>query len=475
MSYESLDPALCERARQTRDPRFDGRFFIGVKTTGVYCRPVCPVRIPLAKNVDFYPSAAAAAEAGFRPCLRCRPEASPGTPAWNGTSTTVNRGLRLIEAGALDAGDVEGLATRLGVGTRHLSRLFQQHLGASPIAIAQTRRLHFAKKLIDESNLPMSEIALAAGFGSVRRFNAVFAKTYQRSPGSLRKQRRQPESSGLQLRLSYRPPYDWPIMLGFWAMRCIDGVEQVADGAYRRAIRVDDQTGWYELRQDSGNALALSVHLPGSRHLARIVSQIRRQFDLAADPLAIDQQLSSDPLLDPLVQARPGLRLPGAWDPFELGVRAILGQQISVAAARTLAGRIVEHYGVLLGQFPNGEPLYLFPPAETLAEQDFAGIGLTRKRAATLRGYARAVASGALNFDELQDADSLKDALLTLPGIGPWTAEYVAMRALAEPDAFPGTDLGLLRATGLNAKQLQARAEAWRPWRAYAAIHLWHC
>lgn len=474
MQTSQLDPELCERARQARDPRFDGRFFIGVKTTGVYCRPVCPVRIPLAKNVNFYPSAAAAAEAGFRPCLRCRPETSPGTPAWNGTSSTVNRGLRLIEAGALDNSDVETLATRLGVGPRHLSRLFQRHLGASPVAVAQTRRLHFAKKLIDETDLPMSEIALAAGFGSVRRFNAVFAKTYQRSPASLRRQRRQAAASGLSLKLHYRPPYDWPLMLDFLSMRTIAGIERVKGGIYYRSIKVDGQTGWFALQAGRDNSLDLNIHLPGSRHLARVVSRIRRQFDLAADPLSIHEQLGRDPLLKALVRARPGLRLPGAWDPFELTVRAILGQQVSVAAARTLAGRLVTHYGEIIGEFPGGGTMHLFPAPETLAAQDLNGIGLTRQRAETLRGFAAAVSEGTLDFETLADPDQLRAALQALPGIGPWTAEYVAMRALAEPDAFPTADLGLLRATGLKANQLQQRAEAWRPWRAYAAIHLWH-
>lgn len=476
----AIDIEACERARQARDPRFDGRFFIGVKTTGIYCRPVCPVRIPLAKNVDFYPSAAAASEAGFRPCLRCRPEASPGTPAWNGTSTTVNRGLRLIENGALDNGDVETLATRLGVGPRHLSRLFQRHLGASPVTVAQTRRLHFAKKLIDETQLPLSEIALAAGFGSVRRFNAVFDKTYQRSPGSLRKQATSTSNSGLRLKLSYRPPYDWPLMLSFLAMRTIKGVEQVDNGVYRRSISVQGHNGWFAIQaaKPSGSRdkhnLALDIHLPNSHALADVVSRVRQQFDLAADPLSINAELSHDPLLDKLIQDTPGLRLPGAWEPFELTVRAILGQQISVAAARTLIGRIVENYGENIGSFPNGEPMFAFPQPSVLAAQDLTHIGLTKKRAACLQGFAAAVANGELDFAELLDANSLMTALQALPGIGPWTAEYVAMRALAEPDAFPTADFGLLRATGLNAKQLQQRAETWRPWRAYAAIHLWN-
>lgn len=468
-----IDDAVCERARQARDPRFDGRFFIGVRTTGVYCRPICPVRIPLAKNVDFYPSAAAAAEAGFRPCLRCRPEASPGTPAWNGSSTTVNRALRLIEAGALDAGSMDALATRLGVGTRHLSRLFQRHLGASPIAVAQTRRLHFAKKLIDETRLPLQDIALAAGFGSVRRFNAVFARTYGRSPGTLRKTGKTSSDAGLQLQLSYRPPYDWPLMLGFLGMRCIPGVEQTDTDCYRRSIRMGGQSGWYELRAGQGHRLQLSLHHPDSSQLARAVNRIRQQFDLAADPLTINHSLARDELLKPLVNQRPGLRLPGAWDAFELGVRAILGQQVSVAAARTLAGRLAARYGSVTGQFPNGKPMVSFPNAEVLADQPLDGLGLTKKRTQTLQGFARAVARGDLDFDRLDEADSLKQALLKLPGIGPWTAEYIAMRALADPDAFPTADLGLLKATGFKAATLQARAETWRPWRAYAALHLW--
>ncbi|MDX1496289.1 MAG: AlkA N-terminal domain-containing protein, partial [Salinisphaeraceae bacterium] len=401
---------------------------------------------------------------------------SPGTPAWNGTSAVVSRGLRLIEAGALDQGTVEMLASRLGLGPRHLSRLFQRHLGASPVAVAQTRRLHFAKKLIDETQLPMSEIALAAGFGSVRRFNAVFTKTYQRNPSSLRRQQALSSTNhaGIEIKLSYRPPYDWPLMLRFLSMRAITGVEAIMNDRYYRSIQCGEQAGWLSVQAGKGNELVLSVQLGDSQQLAAVIARIRAQFDLGAEPDVINQHLSTDSILKPLIRRHPGLRVPGAWDPFELTVRAILGQQISVTAASTLAERIVKHYGEVLTESPADMPLSLFPRPARLAEADFSGIGLTQQRASTLRRFASAVASGDLDIDSQTEPERLKEKLLEIQGIGPWTVEYVAMRALAEPDAFPNTDLGLLRATGLDAKALHKRAQQWRPWRAYAAMHLWN-
>ena len=471
-----LDFAACDRARLARDPRFDGRFFIGVTSTGIYCRPICPAPTARQKNIRYFPSAAAAAEAGFRPCLRCRPEAAPGTPAWLGTSATVRRALRLIQEGALDTQSVEQLATRLGIGPRHLHRLFVQHLGASPIAVAQTRRLHFAKRLIDDTRLAMTDIALASGFGSLRRFNDAFRETYGRAPRDLRRgqQGLTGKHEALRLRLAYRMPYDWTGIRDFLAARAIPGVEQVTDDAYARSVEMAGKTGWIEVRPVRGEpALELVVHGLGPECLFAVVSRVRQVFDLAADPADVRAVLKKDALLASLLRKRPGLRVPGAWDPFEIAVRAILGQQVSVAAARTFAIRIVAAHGTPLAA-PTGGITHLFPSAQTLATADLTGIGLTGARVATLKALAKAVRDGAVSFD---NADELRPQLLALPGIGAWTAEYVALRGLSDPDAFPAGDLVLQRMAGgpkrLTERLLLEHAERWRPWRAYAVLHLW--
>ncbi len=347
-----LDHDACYRAVETRDSRFDGRFFTAVKTTGIYCRPVCPARTPKRENVVFYVSAAAAQEAGFRPCLRCRPETSPDLGAWRGASNTVSRALVLIEAGALDEGDVETLAGRLGVGGRQLRRLFRQHLGASPIAVAQTRRLLLAKQLIHETSLSMTEVALASGFGSVRRFNETFQQLYDRPPIALRRATLACASatSAVTLKLPYKPPYDWAAMLAFLAPRAIPGVEVIEGGAYARAIAIGGAKGAFIVRPAANNRLAVTVQFPKLEALPAIIARVRRLFDLAADPLAIGDHLSQDAHLAPLVATRPGLRVPGAWDGFEVGVRAILGQQITVTAAIRIAGKIAAQYGAPLDE-----------------------------------------------------------------------------------------------------------------------------
>jgi len=471
-----LDFEACDRARLARDPRFDGRFFIAVKTTGIYCRPICPAPTSKQCNVAYYPSAAAAAEAGFRPCLRCRPETAPGTPAWLGTSATVRRALRLIHEGALDTESVEHLAGRLGIGPRHLHRLFVQHLGASPLAVAQTRRLHFAKHLIDDTRLAMTDIALASGFGSLRRFNDAFRNTYGRAPRDLRRARRGEAvtDDALRMRLAYRPPYDWAAIRDFLGVRAIPGVERVSADRYARSVSVGGKQGWIEVRPvPKVDALELAVHGLGAESLFGIVSRVRQMFDLTADPADVRGILKRDPLLAPLLKRRPGLRVPGAWDGFEIAVRAVLGQQVSVAAARTFATRIVTAHGTPL-EVPMEGLTHLFPGPATLAETDLGKIGLTGARARTLNALAAAVQSGKVEF---ADAEGLRAALVSVPGIGPWTAEYVAMRGLSDPDAFPAGDLVLQRMAGegrrLTEKQLLARAEQWRPWRAYAVLHLW--
>jgi AraC family transcriptional regulator of adaptative response / DNA-3-methyladenine glycosylase II len=473
-----LTTKICDRARLSRDPRFDGRFFTAVTSTGIYCRPICPAPAPKHTNVRYYPTAAAAAEAGFRPCLRCRPEAAPGTPAWLGTSATVNRGLRLIADGALDDGDVETLAARLGVGPRHLHRLFVRHLGAPPIALAQTRRLHFAKKLLDETDLPITQVALAAGFGSVRRFNDSIRRAYQRTPSQLRRLRKAAaagQAGRYTFQLAYRPPYDWESLLGFLAVRAIPGVEAVAGGCYRRSIDIGGRHGIIEISHaPAAHALRLHVRFPEPAALLRIVARVRRMFDLEADPAAIARHFCADALLATPVQRRPGLRIPGAWDGFELAVRAILGQQVTVAAASRRAGLLAQQYGEPL-TVADDTLLRIFPTAAALAAAQLSGMPATRARA--IQALAQAVAGGEVHLEPDADPQRLLLQLTAIPGIGDWTAQYIAMRALGEPDALPAADLILLRAAGngqpLKPKQLLAQAEAWRPWRAYAAMHLW--
>src|SRR6185369_1413038 len=471
-----FDPKICARARLARDPRFDGRFFIGVLTTHIYCRPICPARPPKEQNVRYFPTAAAAAEAGLRPCLRCRPESSPGTPAWLGTSATVSRALRLMNESVLEVGDMDAFAERLGIGSRHLRRLFLKHLGASPIAVAQTRRLHFAKKLIDESRLPMRDVAIASGFGSVRRFNATFLKTYGRTPTQLRRASRPAASvpnSGYRFLLRFRPPFSWVGLLEFLAPRAIPGIEIVEGQTYRRVFSLENQVGSIQATLDNASqSIVLSIHYPQPQWLFLIVERVRRLFDLSADPNEIGLHLRRDPLLTRQIAARPGVRVPGCWDGFELAIRAILGQQVTVQGATTLAGRMVRVFGVPIAS--ESGFTHLFPSPESLADADLGQIGLPRARAHCLRSLARAVCDGKIIFSGVTNLTDFLERFRELPGIGDWTAQYVAMRALGEPDAFPASDLGLLRATGLrDPRELQARAEAWRPWRAYATLYLW--
>lgn len=467
-----LDQDVCYRALTSRDARFDGRFFTAVHTTGVYCRPVCPARTPLRKNVQFFSCAAAAEAEGFRACLRCRPETSPGTPAWLGSSATVSRAMRLIDAGALDDGSVADLAERVGIGDRQLRRLFLGHLGATPLAVASNRRVQIAKKLIDETQLAMTDIAFAAGFSSVRRFNAAIRATYDRSPSDLRRKKRGPEQSAFEIKLTFRPPYDADGVRTFLAARATAGVVEVTD-VYRRTARFDETAGIIEVRFFADH---LRVRIPNelARHAATITGRVRRLFDLGADPLVIATHLGRDPILKRRLQRRPGVRVPGAWCGFETAIRAILGQQISVKGATTLAGRLANAFGEPLPPHCASESLTVtFPRPGVLATADVQSIGLPTARARTIRTIATEVASGRLELDHTADLDASIRALVALPGIGPWTANYIAMRALQEPDGFPHGDLGLVQSTGLDKRALAIRSERWRPWRAYAAMTLW--
>jgi AraC family transcriptional regulator of adaptative response / DNA-3-methyladenine glycosylase II len=474
-----LDPAVCEQARLTRDARFDGLFYTAVKSTGIYCRPVCPAPTPKARNIVYYASAAAAAAAGFRPCLRCRPEAAPGSPVHRAGSALVYGALRLIEQGALDEHPLHALAERVGVSERHLRRLFEQEIGASPLDVASTRRLLFAKQLLSETDMPITQLAGAAGYASLRRFNASFLAAYGKAPREFRRGRAPAgESDAITLRLPFREPYDFTGLLAFYARRAIPGVEYVDASGYRRSFVIDGAAGWFSVgAAENDSALSLRVHGARPAQLGKLVSRVRRMFDMDADPAAIMGALRRSRLLQKPVRQWPGQRLPGAWEGFELAVRAILGQQISVAAARTFAARIVERHGSAHVAAAGLGLAALFPSAGELADASLESIGLPRARAATIRGFAQACVDGRVDFAAHQPLEAFVERLVALPGIGAWTAHYIAMRALSQPDAFPAGDLVLRKQAGngvaISERALEALAEAWRPWRAYAVMLLW--
>jgi AraC family transcriptional regulator, regulatory protein of adaptative response / DNA-3-methyladenine glycosylase II len=464
----------CYRAVMARDARFDGQVFTAVLTTGIYCRPSCPSRTPLAANVRFYPNAAAAVAAGFRACKRCRPDALPGSRAWDHRGDLVARALRLIAAGEVDEHGVGGLATRLSVSERHLHRSLVAEVGVGPLALAKTRRAQTARLLIDQTALSMTDVAFAAGFASVRQYNDVMRAEFGCPPSQLRRADlagpggQQAAGGGLALRLVHRQPYAGPELFGFLRTRAVAGVEDVSDpAAYRRVLTTTHGLAVASLAGGTGHVTA-RLRLPDLSDLGNVVARLRRLLDLDADPVAVDEVLAADQALAPFVGQRPGLRVPGAVDGFELAVRAILGQQVSVAGARTLAGRIVARHGAEL-EAADGALVRGFPTAEALADADLAGLGLTGGRVAALRVLAAEVAAGRLVLDPGADRERVRAQLLALPGVGPWTVEYVAMRALADPDAWPGTDLVLRRQVASRA----AQPERWRPWRAYGALHLW--
>ena len=474
------DPHICEQARLSRDARFDGLFFTAVSSTGIYCRPVCPAPRPKRENVRYYANAAAAEAAGFRPCLRCRPELAPGNDQWQRGDHVVARALKLIEAGMLAEQSLDELAARVGIGARQLRRLFVERVGAPPISVHTTRRLLFAKQLLTETALPVTEVALASGFRSLRRFNAAFAQANRIAPRELRRHPRALAGAALVLRLGYRPPYDFEALLAFLRTRALPGVEQVDEHSYARVFGPADAPGWLRLSAWPGgeHALQLQLHCPQPTHLLGVVTTLRRMFDLDANPQVIADTFRHDAILGPLLARRPGLRLPGGWDGFEIAVRAVLGQQISVAAARTLATRIVQRWGESLPVAPMPGLERLFPTPAALAHADLREIGLTTTRAATISGMAQALLDGRVDFRAEQSLDEFVARWIALPGIGEWTAHYIAMRALSDPDAFPAADLILRReattdAAPLGTKALTERANAWRPWRAYAVIHLW--
>jgi AraC family transcriptional regulator of adaptative response / DNA-3-methyladenine glycosylase II len=484
---QPLDPDVCYRALQTRDPRFDGRLFVGVVSTGIYCRPICPARTPKREHCRFFPSSATAQAAGFRACLRCRPEISPELACWRGTSNTVSRALTLIADGFLDRedGTVETLATRVGMGGRQLRRLFHQHLGASPVAVAQTRRLLFAKQLIHDTRLSMAEVAMAGGFGSLRRFNDAFRTLYHRPPRELRRSTmcataNVPAEAPVMLHIPYRPPYDWEAMLDYLRARAIDGLEVVEDGIYRRSLSREEAHGTVAVAHVPGRqALLATIQHPSVRVLQAIVTCVRHLFDVGADVDTITAHLSKDQTLAPLIASRPGLRTPGCWDGFELAIRAVLGQQVTVEAARRLGSKLVLLCGDPVPNAIDARLARTFPSARCLATVDLSPIGMPASRRATVKALAQAAVANPRLFMPLGSIDDSIAQLRAIRGIGEWTAQYIALRALREPDAFPATDLGILRGAAHlggvvpTALQLLQRAEAWRPWRAYAAQYLW--
>ena len=477
----ALDRESCYRALSARDARFDGVFFTGVKTTGIYCRPVCTVKTPRESSCLFFGTAAAAEAAGFRPCLRCRPELAPYALQEN----LAHAVWRRIAAGALNDGNVERLAGEVGLSSRQLRRVLLQHFGVTPVELAQTQRLLFAKKLLQETHMPMTDIAYAAGFGSVRRFNALFAQRYGLAPTGIRRMQARDDDAGrdaLVLRLAYRPPYQWEHLLRYLSGRAIAGVESVQQGAYARSVRIGGVEGWLRVAHTQDRQqLALEVSASLAGQLMPLLARVRNQFDLDANPAVIEAHLKNDPLLAEHIAAMPGLRVPGAFDPFELAVRAVLGQQVSVAGATTLSGRLVRRFGAA-AETPFAEVMHHFPEAERLASSsvdEIAAIGLPSKRAETIRNLARFAADGGIQMPPGLALAAAVERLKEVKGIGDWTAHYIALRALRYPDAFPAGDLGLQKSAAgsdgvrLTERQLAARAEAWSPWRGYAALALW--
>ena len=472
------DRDLCVAAVASRDARFDGRFFTAVSSTGIYCRPSCPAMTPREHHLTFYPSAAAAQEAGYRACRRCRPDAVPGSPDWDVRADAVARAVRLIGDGLVDREGVPAVAARVGYSVRQLQRLTLAELGASPLALARAQRAHAARLLLETTSLPLGDVAFAAGFGSIRAYNEAVATTYARTPRALRQARpRRPDTAAdgqpltqLQLRLPYRSPLEPSNLFGHLAATAVPGVEEWRDGAYRRTLRLPHGPGVVALAPAAGH-VAATLWLADLRDLTPAIGRCRRLLDLDADPVAVDAALGAAPALAPLVAAAPGRRVPRTVDGSEFALRAVLGQQVSTAAARTSSARLVARLGTPVTD-PAGGLTHLFPEPSALVDVAPADLPGPASRLGALRGLAAALAAGEVALDPGADWEEARARLAELPGIGPWTVELVAMRSLGDPDAFPATDLGVRRARarlGLT----PADAERWRPWRAYATQHLW--
>jgi AraC family transcriptional regulator of adaptative response / DNA-3-methyladenine glycosylase II len=476
-----IEDDTCYRALAARDARFDGLFFVGVTTTGIYCRPICTARAPGRDRCRFFVSSAMAERDGFRPCLRCRPELAPGLAPVDSLRRVACAAASRIESGALNGeGSLEKLARDLRISSRQLRRAIRHEFGVSPIELAQTQRLLLAKQLLGESDLPIIDVAYASGFASVRRFNALFQSHYRLTPSRMRRAASSSRSAGrLRLTLGYRPPLAWDPLLRFLADRATAGVEWTSQGAYYRTAIIGSHHGWIKVEPVQGrNALAVELATPLLPVLPEVLTRLKNQFDLSARPDVIGNQLAAEPRLRKAVERYPGLRVPGAFDGFEMAVRAILGQRISVKAATTLAGRVTATFGEPI-ETPIPGLSRIGPSAERLATvhaSALTSLGISSARAGTIRALASAVASGQLDLQPGLDPESAMTALQALPGVGDWTAQYIAMRALRWPDAFPAGDLGLLKAFGERSpRRLLDLAAAWKPWRAYAAMYLWQC
>lgn len=454
-----------------RDPRFDGKFFVGVKTTGVYCRPICPA-LPKAVNIEFFPDAGAAERAGYRPCLRCRPESAPHSAAWFGKKAVVQRALKLIAANQFYRSNEADFAARLGLSARHLRRLFVEELGHTPKQISDNNRLKFARKLIVETSLPLTRVAQVAGFSSVRRFNGAFRSRFHRAPSQLR---RAPKSSrepdGIEISLAYRPPYDWRAILDFYRSHLIEGVELVSDDSFERIFRLGETIGALRVQPLPDRAqLRLRVMTGNPKALFEVVSRVRRMFDLDSDPMVLANCFAGVPLLAKLHRRNPGLRLPVGWDGFETAVCTILGQLVSAEQRRQLIGQLVGSYGEEVFHPLTGSKARLFPGPEILADSDLSAVRTTAQRKAAIRDLSREVLRGAVSLSEAQDPLVFRKTLRQIKGIGAWSAEYICLRAIGDTDAFPGTDLILKR---VLTQHRDLDIEAVKPWRSYAAIYLW--
>ncbi|HET7481380.1 MAG TPA: AlkA N-terminal domain-containing protein [Actinomycetota bacterium] len=475
-----LDHDRCYRAVRTKDTRFDGRFVTAVRTTGIYCRPSCPAVTPKRSNVTFFPTAAAAQLAGFRACKRCRPDATPGSPEWDLRTDVVGRAMRLIADGVIDREGVSGLAARLHYSERHLHRQLVAELGAGPQALARAQRAEAARTLIETTDVPFSDIAFAAGFASIRQFNDTVRSVFAATPTDLRRRparATKPRPGAMRLRLPFRSPFDASNAVTFIGARAVAGLEEWDGTTYRRTLRLPHGSGIVEL-EPAADHVACTLALTDLRDLTAAVNRCRSLLDLDADPVGIDEALGESALLAPLVERRPGIRIPRSADGFELAVRAILGQQISVAGARTMASRLVAAYGTELDE-PAGTLTHTWPSPETIAGASLDELRMPATRKNALRALAGAVASEEIDLAPGSDRAEVEAALLALPGVGPWTASYVAMRALGDPDAFLPSDLGVRRGLerlGLDArpKNALAVADGWRPWRSYAVMHLWN-
>lgn len=459
------------KAMLSRDYRFDGKFFIGVKTTGIYCRPICPAR-PKRENVEFFTDALAAEKAGYRPCLRCHPEFSPDSIAWPGKSVIVKRALQLISQNAMFDIDVDTFASQLGVSSRHLRRLFEEEIGLSPKKISDLHRLNFARKLITETHLPLTTVAMTSGFSSLRRFNDAFKQRYHSPPRLIRKSKGKNFENEFTLHLAYRPPLDWESLLHYYSKHQIPFIEEISDKHYQRVFRIGSSIGLLTVENEAENAqLKLTVHCQDPKVLFPVANRVRNMFDLNSDPLLISNQFSLFPFLNDLWNEFPGLRIARGWDPFEIAVGTILGQVVSVQQASRLMGDLVKHCGEKIIHPLTSEEIYLFPSLQVLAQGSLVEIKTTEQRKKAIRDLSRNLIEGKLNFSDYQDPENLKQQLRNINGIGSWSAEYISLRGFGDTNAFPKDDLVLKRALKLtegnfNSSQLE-------PWRGYLAIYLW--